>query len=311
MVTEPSSSPNAGEDPPPAVLRSPATSTALRTPLARPPILASEVLREDVAPLEPARSALRNWLLALALGLACAGALMRAGMVQAPLWAELYAYGAAATLGISLFLPYRARGILAIAIGIATVGLGLAGKGPLSGLVAPQDFFGAEVSRFLAATALPAALLFRARYRAYRGARIALIVALVFAVPATVHAGLDVASGPWVAQLTACLTIASVLASFMGFMGSGTTGASTAWAVAVVVSFGLDVMARALWMDGGIGTNIGQIHVGFVFTLACAMTAIGLFKLLASILAADARRLDVLGAEAESEPMAESSEGSD
>jgi hypothetical protein len=311
MVTEPSSSPNAGEDPPPPALRAPAGPQALRTPIARPPILASEVLREDVAPLEPAKSTLRNWIAALAFCMACSGVLVRARLVQAPPWAELYAYGAAVAIGVSLLLRYRTRGILVLGVGVATVGLGLAGRGPLSGLVAPQDFFGAEVSRFLAATALPAALLFRARYRAYRGARIALIVALIFAVPATVHAGLEVASGPWVAQLTACLTIASVLTSLMGFMGSGTTGASTAWAVAVVLSFGLDVMARALWMDGGIRENLGQLHVGFVFTVACAITVIGLFKLLASTLAADARRLDVLGGEAESESMAESSEGSD
>jgi hypothetical protein len=278
----------------------------------RPPILASEALREEVAPLEPSQKPLRLWLAGLATCMALSGLAVRLKLTTGSPEHEQIAYAVAAIVFVALIVPYRVRGILVLIAGIATIGLGLFGRGPLSGVVVPNTTSATvEVSRVLAATVLPAALLFRARYRAYGGARIALIFGLVLAVPATVHAALVVASGPLVARMTSGMTILAVLASCIGFMGAGTTGASTAWAVTVLVTFGIDISARGLWMDGGKTAAFSQIHAGLAFVAACSLVTIGLFKLLATTLARDARMVDVLGTEKDSEPMSETGEGSD
>src|ERR1043166_9708664 len=83
-----------------------------RTP---PPILASEVLREDLAPIEPGRSASRLWDGGLAV---------------------LYlAVGVAATAVVPF--PYLWRAIVGAGIGAFVVALGLFGGGPLALLTGP------------------------------------------------------------------------------------------------------------------------------------------------------------------------------
>ena len=132
----------------------------------------------------------------------------------------------------------------------------------------------------MAATALPAALLFRSRYRAYLGARVALLVALAVALPAAVHAGMAVAQGPLFASVAAGLTLVAILTTLMGFMGEGTTAASTAWAVFVVVMFGAEIMARSLWLSTGWTSFLGDLQTGVMWMLACTLTSTGLFQLL-------------------------------
>jgi hypothetical protein len=303
--------PNPEEPKAPISVR-PAGHEALKTPLARPPILASEALREELAPLEPGQVGLRMWLAGLGLSLLASGLAVRLGYLAGALEHERVAYVSGALVVLAVLVPYRARGVLVGLTGLALLGLGLAGRGPLGMVVAPEvTSFGGELTRMLAAAVLPGALLFRSRYRAYRGARIALIVGLVLTVPAVVHALMVLGSGPLLARLTAGTVVLSVLASCIGFMGSGTTGASTAWAITLLVAFGIDVGARAGWMQASLGDRVAQVHAGVVFTAACALVAIGLFKVLASTLAVDARRVDVLGTEADREPLSEAEEGSD
>jgi hypothetical protein len=303
--------PRPGEDKPP-IAGKPAGHDPIRTPVTRPPILASDALREEVAPLEPGRIALRFWVLGIGLAMALSGlAVYLKWAPGTPEHAQI-AWAVAAVVLVAAIVPYKARGALIVLAGLATIVLGLFGRGPLADLVVPKlTSVGVEISRVLAATVLPAALLFRARYRAYRGARIALIVGLVLAVPAAVHAGLVVASGPMAARLTSGLAILSILASCIGFMGAGTTGASTAWAVIVVVAFGADVAVRAVWMNAGNQAGIAQVHAGVMLMLTCALVTIGLFKGLASLFAVDARLVDVLGKEDEPNPASEAGEGSD
>lgn len=260
------------------------------------PVLASEVLREDVAPFRPWERAFRIWQGVLGLVLLTAGGFAHAEVVPASALSPWIAYGLGAgliALG-SISMPYVARGTLSLLLGMTAVGLGLAGWGPLEAVVRPGESPLWEAAKVMAATALPAALLFRARYRAYLGARVALLVALAVALPAAVHAGMSVAQGPLFASVAAALTLVAILSSLMGFMGEGTTAASTAWAVFVVVMFGVELMARSLWLGTGWSAFTGDLHAGMMWMVACTLTSTGLFQLLAAAFAADARRVDVM-----------------
>jgi len=205
-----------------------------------------------------------------------------------------YGFGFLLLLLGAIPMPYQARGTATLLAGMVTVGLGLLGFGPLEGWLSGDvhPLWGA--SKVLAATALPAALLFRARYRAYMGARVALIVALAVALPAAVHAGMTVAMGPLVASILAGLTLAAILSSLFGFMGEGTTAASTAWAVFVLLVFGAEVIARSLWSNAGWTAIVDDLTAGIMLMVACTATSTGLFQMLATAFAADARRVDVL-----------------
>jgi hypothetical protein len=257
------------------------------------PVLASEALREDVAPVRPWDGSLRIWFGVVGAVLLAVGAGLHLhvlhGVPQAAPIAFSLGGGVVATA--LLPFPYTVRGVLGLLIGMGLVGLGIMRLGLLAGLVLPGHSPAWELARMMGATALPAALLFRARYRAYLGARIGLIVALVVALPASVHAGMVVATGPLFARVAAGLVLLAVLTSLMGFMGEQTTGASTAWAVFVLAMFGVDVTARALWLGAGWQTHV---MAGVVFLAACTLTSLGLFQLLASAFAKDARQVDVL-----------------
>lgn len=274
------------------------SSTGIRrTPVAtQRPILASEALREDLAPLKPWDRSLRCWTFGLGLVLVLAGVAFRYGWVPGHGGSDRVALsiGAGVVLSSLLPFPYALRGALALAAGSSLLVLGLLRHGPLQGLVMAGQSSSWEIARSCAATILPAALLFRSRYRAYRGARIALAVGLALAGPACVHAAMVVMQGPVPAQLAAAASILAVLLSLIGFMGAGTTAASTAWAVAVIAAFGGEVMARALWLGDRLSMRLEHVLAGGMFVLAATLAVIGCFQLLASAFARDARRVDVL-----------------
>lgn len=292
-MTEPSatSSPRPKND-----VSEPGRDSGARRGTTTPPVLASEVLREEVAPLRPWDRAFRVWDIALGLAVMIGGVFSHAGVVPSSPMGPWIAYA----IGVGLIalglvpLPYVARGTGSLLLGMLTVGFGLAGLGPLDGLVASNQSPFWAAAKVMAATALPAALLFRARYRAYLGARVALLVALAVALPAAANAGMTVATGPLYASIAAGLTLVAILTSLLGFMGEGTTGASTAWAVFVVLIFGAELMARSLWLGTGWTAYLVDIRSGLMLIVACIVTSKGLFQLLASAFAADARRVDVL-----------------
>ncbi|PIE05864.1 MAG: hypothetical protein CSA75_02530 [Sorangium cellulosum] len=261
-----------------------------------PPVLASEALREDIAPLRPWNRAIRVWDGVFAVFVCLIGVLVHTEVLRnsrgGP-WA-FYGLGGALILLSVLPLLYTARGAGSLLLGMVTVALGLGGFGPLDSLVAPGHSPLAAGAKTMAATALPAALLFRARYRAYAGARVALLVALVATLPAVILAGMAMASGPLLASVAAALTLVAILTSLLGFMGEGTTAASTAWAIFVVVMFGSELMARSLWMRTGWEAYQLDLRAGAMMMVACALTSKGLFQLLARAFAEDARRVDVL-----------------
>ena len=292
MVTEPSptSSPRPGEG---ARASASKSGTIKKTPM---PVLASEALREDVAPVQPWDRSLRLWFVLVGVVLLAVGAGLHLHVLHGvPRAAHVaFSVGGGVVFIALVPFPYAVRGVLGLLVGMGLVGLGIMRQGPLAALVLPGHSAGWEFARTMAATALPAALLFRARYRAYLGARVALIVALVVALPASVQAGMVVATDPLFARVAAGLTLLAVLTSLMGFMGEQTTGASTVWAVFVLAMFGIDVMARSLWV--GTGWQAFAVHVpaGVVFLGACTLTSLGLFQLLASAFAKEARQVDVL-----------------
>ena len=134
----------------------------LKTP---PPILASDVLREDLAPIEPGRNASRLWDGGAALLYLGVGVCLRLdlGVSQLAPQASAVCLAAAAASGATALVPFpylgerRRRGTVGAAVAI----LGLFGAGPLALLTAPDSSAWVETLRVLTCIALPAALLFR------------------------------------------------------------------------------------------------------------------------------------------------------
>jgi hypothetical protein len=178
-------------------------------------------------------------------------------------------------------------------VGLLVAGLGLARVGPLGNWVPAEGSLISAVMHFVAMMALPAALLFRNRYPAYVGAKVTLLVAYVVTIPAVVLAVLSVAQGPLAASIAAGVTLAVIAVSLVGFLGEGTTGFSTLLAVLVIVALGGERMARPLWAQGWEGFQI-DLRAGLSLMIAAGLASKGLFALLASAFAADARRVDVM-----------------
>jgi hypothetical protein len=206
------------------------------------PLLASDALMEDLAPLEPSRDVARSWCAAVGLGFAALGAL--------PLL-ELRP-GGASTAGLSFFLggvtlvaaltrvTYRQRAVAMLVIGLLVVLTGLGGTGPAAFIA--QDAPGLGLARAFAATALPGALLFRARYRAYLGARWLLGAAFVLTIPFIVLLALHHASRePDLSTAGAIVALVVTLVGLVGFMGKETTGAGTYVGLSVLVGLGVEL----------------------------------------------------------------------
>jgi hypothetical protein len=270
----------------------------VRTPLSgvRPrPLLASEALREDLAPLEPLKGAARVLCLGAAAMLGAVAALEvvfegRTLLAVAPVQSAL---GSALLVGLAIAkVGYRARAAAMTALGGALLVEALGGVGPAGGLRSSGSGTFWELARILASTLLPAALLFRAHYRAYPRARLLLGWGLALALPFVVRCGYIVLLGEdLAARLVAGATIGSVLLSLVGFMGAGTTAMAGAWAVSLLLALSLDIAARWFLPNASPGTHL-VTALGFL--AGETLAAFGLFQLMASRLACDARKIDVL-----------------
>lgn len=263
------------------------------------PVLASEVLREELAPLQPSREQCRVWLVGLALALACLSLALRWGVGMPNGGADAATVGfsaAGALLAVAaLPFPYALRASVVLLVGATLMVLGMRGAGPLAGMVV--DGSGWRVAaRLLAMTALPAALLFRAHYRAYGRARQILAAAMLLSIPflaSEVMLTLDSAA-PMVLRIAATVNVAVVLCGLFGFMGVSTTGASTLWALLVLAVLPIEVGLRELThlADGATGfltypaTAVGMLVCGL-------MTSLASFQLLSAALAPEARRLSL------------------
>jgi hypothetical protein len=258
----------------------------------RPPprlVLASEALREDLAPVEPGRRSCRWALGGISLALALLGlALHGSSGVLGGASGVTFAAAAASAGLAGAPVSYSLRAVSIGALGALLMLLGLEAQGPLAGLRLGSTF-SLEASRLVALTVLPGALLFRAHYRAYPVARWVLGAALLATAPFLVNRCIS-AFAPGAAVLdraAALLNGAVVLAGFFGFMGADTTAGGSVWAALVLGILCSDILTRGLtgeahWLALG-GAAIGT---------ACATTlaALAVYHLLAARLCGDAQQ---------------------
>lgn len=262
-------------------------------PTASPPLkLASEALRDDLAPSEPLASLVRRFCLLLASLLALGGALLGASGAAMALRDGLEgATAALVVLGLGLSpLPYGPRSHGLAGLGVAMLLAALLGHGPAGGLLRQNP--GAlpwELARVLAAVLLPAALLFRAHYRALPLARLLLGWGLVLALPFAMRSCYLVAMATaWSERLAAGLTLTTTLFALLGFMGAHTTAGGSLWAAGLLVSLALDIAARLL-LPGESPRLALHIATALGFLVSAALASFGLFQAFAHALAPAAR----------------------
>jgi hypothetical protein len=261
-------------------------------------LLASEALRDDLAPVDPLAAAVRVW--GAAAGLAfVALAFVPASLAGVP---GSHAGHTSAHVGLgvtaiaisALPLRYAWRAAVLLFVAVACGLLGIAGRGPSSALASITGEWG--LLHLLAGLGLPAALLFRARYRAFAGARIVLLAALALTLPYAGYAAYAVATGPsLVVQIVSAAAVLVVLLSLLGFMGAETTGGGNAMAILQIVAVTsqltasmvahVDLARQPLWGLGALGSVAA-------FSAAIIIGSLGLFQLLAWRFGPQARAVD-------------------
>lgn len=260
------------------------------------PVLASEVLLDEVAPLEPGRSSVRGTFLALAAGMLALGVGHRLGLGlpvgkpdQAPI--AFAAAGALAAVGLLPF-SYGPRAALGFLLGIGLMALGLRGAGPLGGLA--MD--GGELrdgARLLTLTAVPAALMIRARYSSYAVTRWLLASALGISIPFLVLQGLLLADGtaPAVLRVAAAVILVVVACGALGFVTDLALGHHSPWAWLVLAVLPLDIGVRELTPLAGADTGVLTYPLTAA-AMACVglLTSLGLYQLWALAIGPRARR---------------------
>jgi len=241
-----------------------------------PPILASDLLREQMRPSSPGEKALRSATVVLsALG---AVAVLLIGGVHSLTFVSLAVLIMAATLALAP-LSYRGRAIALFLTGSVATGVGL-WQQSLQG-IAPEGMILAG-----AAILLSGSLLFRAYYRGARLARVAVTLGVValgtwFFVSGG-HESLVMLDGHWQSWAPA-ITHGSfgllALLSLMAFMDNSTRGGSHVWAVAVLVLYAVHVavlVASELWPVDPVpvsieGPPIAAITAGTVGTIVAGL----------------------------------------
>jgi hypothetical protein len=255
-------------------------------------VLASEALKEDLAPLEPGRGAGRLAIGGVALALVLLGLALRFGVGRGSLPASAssltFAAAGAALALAALPFSYPIRAGAAASLGLALIALGSERIGPISIARSVPD-----LARLAALVSLPGALLFRARYRAYPRARWVLVSALVASLPFAIDRSRVIADGsmPIALRAGAAADVIIILSGLFGFMGEYTTGGSSVWAALVIFVLSGNVAVRQLaptqYPDVGLLTHVaGALGVASAATLV----TIGVFHLLSARLARDARR---------------------
>ncbi len=259
------------------------------------PLLASEVLRDDAAPLHPGRTAARIWLAVSAVVLAGLGWVLQRGAGVPGLGQEsaLLSFAAAGALSAIALVPfpYAVRALLSLLVASVVMVLGLRGAGPLAGL-AVDGGLGRDIARLLAVVALAAALMFRARYAEFTRSRALLLAAFAVAVPFVI------AESALVADTAAALSLRSwaalnalvVIACLLGLMPAAAGIGSDALAGLVLVLIPGEIALRA-WtpLSGPESGHFTYPITAVAFTALCLPASLGVFQLLSSALAPEAR----------------------
>jgi hypothetical protein len=259
----------------------------------RKPLLASEVLLDDAAPLRPWPKLPRILALILAaqlvlLGLA-AGPALGLSVAASPL-----AYAAAATCALLAVLPfpYAARAALLAGIATALLALGIVGEGPLAAVTNLERALVPSPPFWLLALPAITTLLVRARYATYPPARAWLAVALLLALPLlwlSVRSVLDDAL-PWPERWAAGAVAIALLCSPSGLFGDGALGSVSPWAWSLLVVLPLERAAGTLPAEGGAGIEgLAALATGVGVGLALALVSMALAQLVAVLVAPRAR----------------------
>jgi hypothetical protein len=239
----PGSDPEAGRSgmrptTPGAVPEGPKTDKAPATPPPRPPVLASESLREDIEPTEPWRRALR--LVGTSLSVAGAVACVALGGAHLGVFVvALLLLAAGVTCLAPLSYAVRAWTVLMLsgtALALATAMRAMAGAPAEAAVLAP------------AAVVLAAGLMFRSAYRASHLARtvvaagmLAIAVALVLADAVGEFAQVGTSWQGWLHVGAAIGFGILLLVSLLAFMAASTTGGTMLWAVCLLVWYAINV----------------------------------------------------------------------
>jgi hypothetical protein len=241
-----------------------------------PPILASDLLREQMRPSSPGENALRR----TAVALSSVGALgvLLAGGVHPLTFVALALLITTATLALTP-MSYRGRAIALFMVGSIATGVAL-WQQTLTG-VAPEGLPLAGATILLSGS-----LLFRAYYRGARLARVAVtfgVLALgIWFFVSGGHESLVTLEGDWQswAPATTHMTFGLLaLLSLMAFMDNSTRGGSHVWAVALLVLYAVHIgllVASEVWPVQGTvvsiqGPTIAAILAGVVGTIVAGM----------------------------------------
>lgn len=280
----------------PKLHRGPSSGIHAAARIREKPMLASEALREDLAPTEPGRQQLRYWLLGIALALVGLGVAFRyvVGAPELRLQASTICFSAGGALAAAAVLPlgYALRAGVSLVVGSGLLVLGFRGAGPLSGIALDGGLL-RDLTRIVTLTCLPAALLLRAHYRAYPLARWLLAAALVLSLPFVITEALLTLnqSSVLAIRVAAGINFAVVVCSLFGFTSSATSGGGSWWAMLVLFVVPIEIGLREL-------TPLATPEMGYLTYPATALgvqcaamlVALGLFQLASAKFAAHARR---------------------
>ncbi len=241
-----------------------------------PPILASDLLREQMRPSSPGEKALRVASVVLS-ALGALGVLLTGGLHPLT-FVALALLIMTATLALTP-MSYRARATAIFSAGAVATGVAL-WQQTLSG-IAPEGVILASATILLSGS-----LLFRAYYRGARLARVAVTLG-VLALGAWFfasggHESLIMLDGHWQSWAPAVTHLSFgllALLSLMAFMDSSTRGGSHVWAVAVLTLYSVHIallVATGIWpVDEGParieGPTVAAILAGLVGTVLAGL----------------------------------------
>ncbi len=253
---------------------------------------------EELAPVEPARQGARWWSGGVGAGSLLVGSLPVTGVLPGGIQAAIpwWFTGTIALVASIIPVSYRRRAVAMVVLGLLSSVVALQGT---NGALLQADGGAAwGFARLAAIVSLPAVLLFRARYRAYAGARVALGAAFGLSLPFATHTVLSLFQAPSFATAGGVAVLMVLAGSLAGFMGSETTGAGAAMGPATVVVFAADLALRGV----GRAPLIGVVSDAIALAGAAGLASLGLFQILAWRFAADARRIDIHSPPRESAP---------
>ena len=280
--------------------RIPIPRALLPTPRPRP-ILASEGLLDDAAPIEPYGRGSRILDVVLGAVMVACGVLIH---LAQPKPSSIAMYGAGAA--VALFAFVRHYGIRAMLVLLAAT----AGWLPSFVESPTLSFFGRSIAPVVLATAL----FLRATYRGDRFVRAMLALGIAGFALCALGVG-----GAWVwldgvplgARLVAGAMGAASLLAMLGFMNEQTTGGAVAWGVIVLL-----VSALGPFASLGDGVALSRLMIAGVVGNACglAIATLALFQLGALFVAPRARvrassRSSLPAAEPEEEEVAPPEDG--